>query len=99
MLLKKHVRRTYYLNNLCFSHAKRHMSILYMGCMKFPTNRFEGNLCPWLAWYKIERIFKIFMRKMWRKLFVNVKKMRRNGYQTGKSVYIFCVGDMCKKHY
>jgi hypothetical protein len=30
---------------MCFSHAKGHMSTLYMGCMKFFTNRFVGNLC------------------------------------------------------
>jgi hypothetical protein len=29
-----------------FSHAKGHMSILYVGYMKFPTNWFVGNLCP-----------------------------------------------------
>jgi hypothetical protein len=29
------------------SHVfKWHMSLLYVGCMKFPTNRFVGNLCP-----------------------------------------------------
>jgi hypothetical protein len=25
---------------------KEHMSILYVGCIKFPTNGFIGNLCP-----------------------------------------------------
>jgi hypothetical protein len=24
---------------MCFSHAKKHMSILYVGCMKFPINQ------------------------------------------------------------
>jgi hypothetical protein len=26
-----------------FSHVKRHISILYVGCRKFPTNRFLEN--------------------------------------------------------
>jgi hypothetical protein len=38
MLLKKHVRSTCYLNNMCFLHAKGYISILYVGCRKFPTN-------------------------------------------------------------
>jgi hypothetical protein len=50
MLLKKHVRSICYLNNMCFSHAKGHMSILYVGCRKFLTNRFVGNLCPFSYW-------------------------------------------------
>jgi len=30
----------------CASHIfKGHMSVLYMDCTKFPTNRFVGNLC------------------------------------------------------
>jgi hypothetical protein len=28
---------------MCFSYAKRHMSILYVRYRKFPTNRFIGN--------------------------------------------------------
>jgi len=31
---------------MCFSHAKGHMSILYVSCMKFPTNQFVGNFYP-----------------------------------------------------
>jgi len=31
---------------MCFSHAKGHISFLYISCMKFPTNRFVGNFCP-----------------------------------------------------
>jgi hypothetical protein len=27
-----------------FSHTKKHMSILYLECKKFPTNRFVKNL-------------------------------------------------------
>jgi len=38
MLLKEYVRSTYYLNIMCFSHVKEHMSILYMGCRKFHIN-------------------------------------------------------------
>jgi hypothetical protein len=30
---------------MCFSHAMGHMLILYVSCMKFPRNRFVGNLC------------------------------------------------------
>jgi hypothetical protein len=37
MLLKK---------NMCFSHVKEHMSILYVDYIKFLTNRFVGNICP-----------------------------------------------------
>jgi hypothetical protein len=29
-----------------FSHAKGHVSILYVGCIEFLTNRFIENLCP-----------------------------------------------------
>jgi hypothetical protein len=35
ILLKKYVRNTCYLNNMCFLHAKEHISILYVGCRKF----------------------------------------------------------------
>jgi len=28
-----------------FSYTKGHISILYVGCRKFPTNRFVKNLC------------------------------------------------------
>jgi hypothetical protein len=34
MLLKKYVRSTNYLNNMCFLHANRHTSILYIGRRK-----------------------------------------------------------------
>jgi len=51
MLLKKHVRSTNYLNNMWFSHAKGHMSILYVSCRKFPTNRLVGNFCPYIYIY------------------------------------------------
>jgi len=44
--LKKHIRSTCYLNNMCFSHAKRHMPILYVGCKKFPTNRLQEIFVP-----------------------------------------------------
>jgi hypothetical protein len=30
---------------MCFSHTKGYMSILYMGCMKFNTNKFVEYLC------------------------------------------------------
>jgi hypothetical protein len=43
--LKKHVRSTCYLNNMCFSHANGHMSILYVNCRKFSINWFVKNLC------------------------------------------------------
>jgi hypothetical protein len=33
---------------MCNSHANGHMSLLYVGCMKFPTNWFLENLCPFL---------------------------------------------------
>jgi len=26
---------------------KGHMSLLYLGCRKFPTNRFVRNFCPY----------------------------------------------------
>jgi hypothetical protein len=31
---------------MCFSHAKGHMLILYVGYIKFPANRFIENFCP-----------------------------------------------------
>jgi hypothetical protein len=40
MLLKKHVKSTCYLNNMYFLYANEHISILYVGCRKFSTNRF-----------------------------------------------------------
>jgi hypothetical protein len=33
---------------MCFSHANGHMSILYVDCIIFPTNRFVGKLCPYI---------------------------------------------------
>jgi hypothetical protein len=49
---------------MCFSHAKGHMSILYMSCMKFPTNRFVGNFCLYIYIYRErerERGYLIFV--------------------------------------
>jgi hypothetical protein len=46
ILLKKHLRSICYLNNMYFLHANEHMSILYVGCRKFPTNRFVENFRP-----------------------------------------------------
>jgi len=31
------------------------MSILYVSCMKFPTNRFVGNFCPKKKWEEKRR--------------------------------------------
>jgi hypothetical protein len=35
------------IKTTCTCHmSMRHMSLLYMYCMKFPTNRFVENFCP-----------------------------------------------------
>jgi hypothetical protein len=40
-----HLNSACYLKNVCFSHANEHMLILYVGCKKYPTNRFVGYFC------------------------------------------------------
>jgi hypothetical protein len=61
MLLKKHVRSICYLNNMCFSHANEHMSILYVGCRKFFINRFVEIFCPFIQLSKFSFYF-FFLR-------------------------------------
>jgi hypothetical protein len=40
------MREIHAIKTTCFSQVKGHMSILYVSCIKFPTNRFVGNFCP-----------------------------------------------------
>jgi hypothetical protein len=62
MLLKKHVKNICYLNNTCFSHANGHMSILYEGCKKFPTNWFVRNFSHFypIFWFYFDVLKIIF---------------------------------------
>jgi hypothetical protein len=45
---------------MCFSHAKEHMLILYMGCMKFPTNRFVVKIRNLASEAKTKEVLDIF---------------------------------------
>jgi hypothetical protein len=52
-LFKEHVLLTNFFNSInkkkCDSHMfKGHMSFLYVGCRKFPTNQFVRNFCPFI---------------------------------------------------
>jgi len=42
---------------------ERHMSLLYVGCVKFPTNRFVRNFCPILIGIKSKLLkpLKLFL--------------------------------------
>jgi len=70
MLLKKYVSSTYYLNSMYFSHAKGHMSILYVGCKKFPTNQLIEIYVHKLYIISIDFFFFFFLKKF---LALNVK--------------------------
>jgi hypothetical protein len=39
---------------------KGHISILYVDCKKFPTNRFVGNLCPYnsVIFFVLHKVIK-----------------------------------------
>jgi hypothetical protein len=59
ILLKKHVFLIFffYLNSLV---CEKHISILYMECIKFPT-QFVGNFCSFVNGLKImEKKFGVF---------------------------------------
>jgi hypothetical protein len=44
---------------------KGHISILYVDCKKFPTNRFVGNLCPYnsVIFFVLHKVIKKLLNK------------------------------------
>jgi hypothetical protein len=81
-----HVRSTCHFNRTYFSHAflivlikkiyvsyifKGYMSFLYVGCIKFPTNRFEK--------ISVQKHINIFLYSIWQTL-VSLKKILKKIY-------------------
>jgi hypothetical protein len=99
MLLKKYIRSTCYLNNMYFLHANGHMSILYVSCRKFPTNRFWRNflqptykngMYPLNMWesyvfFFINAIKKTYKKHMLFKYHMYLKKYIKSTNEQGKS--------------